>query len=108
MQKLSTDASTDVQLFEESDEMFWLGMGKSSSGQFIFAASGSSETSECHFIDLKAHGASDAALTCIQPRTFGLRYDLEHDGADGFLVWTNKNDAINNRLMRASVASPIG
>ena len=93
-------------MFEESDEMFWLGMGKSSSGRFIFAASGSSETSECHFIDLKAEGASDASLTCIQPRTFGLRYDLEHDGADGFLVWTNQNDAINNRLMHASVASP--
>jgi oligopeptidase B len=99
-------ADTDVQLFEESDEMFWLGLGKSSSGRFMFAASGSSETSECHFIDLKAEGASDAQLTVIQPRTFGLRYDVEHDGASGFLVWTNKDDAINNRLMRAEIESP--
>ena len=36
----------------------------------------------------------------------GLRYDLEHDGADGFLIWTNKDKAINNRLMRAPVATP--
>ena len=94
--KLGTDSTTDVQLFEESDEMFWLGMGKSSSGRFMFAASGSSETSECHFIDLKAEGACDAQLTVIQPRTFGLRYDIEHDGATGFLVWTNKDGKIFN------------
>ena len=104
--KLSSDSASDTQLFEETDEMFWLGMGKSSSGRFMFAHSGSSETSECHFIDLKAKGANDASLTVIQPRTFGLRYDLEHDGADGFLVWSNKDGAINNRLMRAPIASP--
>ena len=27
----------------------------------------------------------------FKARTFGLRYDIEHDGADGLLVWTNKD-----------------
>jgi oligopeptidase B len=105
--KLAADGdATDDLLFTEDDEQYWLGMGKSRSGRFMFAASGSSETSEAHFIDLHAPGAGDAQLTVVQPRTFGLRYDLEHDGADGFLVWTNKDGAINNRLMRAPVGAP--
>jgi oligopeptidase B len=103
---LGTDSSTDVLLFEEKDEMFWLGLDKSSSGRFIFAASGSSETSEFWFLDLKAKDAHTSSLTCIQPRTFGLRYDCEHDGNDGFLISTNKDDAINNRLMLTNISTP--
>ena len=103
---LGSESSTDVQLFEEKDEMFWLGMGKSNSGRFMFAASGSSETSEFWFIDLKATDANVATMTCVQPRTFGLRYDVDHDGQEGFLISTNKDDAINNRLMSASVTAP--
>ena len=104
---IGTDHAADAMLFEERDEMFELGMSKSSSGRFIFAYSGSSETSEWAFLDLNAEGALLATtLTMVQKRAFGLRYDLEHDGADGFLVWTNKDDAINNRLMRAPIASP--
>lgn len=64
-------------LFEEKDEQFWLSIGKSLSGRFIFADSGSTETSEIHSLDLKAiYGSESASLKVIQPRRFGLRYDV--------------------------------
>ena len=36
----------------------------------------------------------------------GLRYDVSHDGGDGFLITTNKDEAINNRLMHCTLAAP--
>lgn len=62
--KLGAETSDDTLLFEEKDPMFWLGMWKSKSGRLVFAASGSSETSEAYFIDMK--GVS-------QEISFGLR-----------------------------------
>ena len=44
----------DQLLFEEKDEQFWLSVGKSLSGRFLFADSGSTETSEIHSLDLDA------------------------------------------------------
>ena len=36
----------------------------------------------------------------------GLRYDVSHDGGEGFLITTNKDEAINNRLMHCTLAAP--
>lgn len=90
-------------LFEEKDEQFWLGASTSLSGRFLFASSGSTETSEEHFLDLTR---SDAKLTVVQPRSHGLRYDTVHDGGSRFVVTTNVDGAINNRLMSVPIASP--
>ena len=102
--KLGTDASADSLLLEESDEQYWLGMGKTMSERFLLAETSSSETSEIHFLDLKDN--VDGELTTLQPRTFGLRYEVEHDGGSGFLVWTNKDGAIDGKLMRAPIVNP--
>eukprot|EP00940_MAST-03C_sp_MAST-3C-sp2_P002597 g2597.t1 len=99
----SPAGASDELLFEEKDDQFWLGAAKSLSGRFLFACTGSTETSEEHFIDLTR---SDAKLTIVQPRTFGLRYDTSHDGGDRFIVTTNMDGAINNRLMTASISEP--
>ena len=80
--KLGTGSDLDTLLFTE-DEQFWLHAHRSLSGRFIFAASGSSETSEAHFIDLEAAGADEAELT-IYSLHIRLRYDAEHDGGEGF------------------------
>jgi oligopeptidase B len=100
----SGSVGTDTLLFEERDEQFWLGLGKSLSGRFIFADSASTETSEIHALDLHQVGASAPAMEMVQPRRFGLRYEVEHDGGDGFIILTNKDRALNNRLMSCSTA----
>ena len=97
-------AVADEMLFEENDEQYWLGMGISSSGKFLLAETSSSETSEIHYLNVKDD--DDGSLAVIQPRTFGLRYEVEHDGGNGFLLWTNKDGAIDSKLMFAPVSAP--
>ena len=99
---VGTEQKDDICYYTEEDEVFWFGLGKSKDGRYLFPGSGSSETSEIRFIDLHAE---ETKLVVIQPREFGLRYDVEH--REGMLfIWTNMNDAINNRLMVTSIDKP--
>jgi len=102
--KLGTPQSEDVCLFTEEDELFYFQAHKTTSGRFLLAESGSSETSELHIVDLEA--GNDSPLLVIQPRQFGLRYEVDHSG-DNFLVWTNKDKAVENRLMRVPVSAVV-
>eukprot|EP01063_Lacrimia_lanifica_P023520 TRINITY_DN3107_c0_g1_i1.p1 TRINITY_DN3107_c0_g1~~TRINITY_DN3107_c0_g1_i1.p1 ORF type:complete len:753 (+),score=343.03 TRINITY_DN3107_c0_g1_i1:67-2259(+) len=92
----------DVLMLHEEDEQFRVGVGKSASGRLLLVEIASTETTEVRYIDLGAMGP----LTVVEPRHFGLRYEVEHDGHDGLLILTNKDKAINNRLMRAPLGSP--
>jgi len=94
--------SSDVCLFTEEDELFYFSVGKTTSGRFIVAGSGSSETSELRVLDLDA--GSESPLLLLQAREFGLRYDIDHAG-DSFLICTNKDKALNNKLMSVPVSS---
>lgn len=100
---LGTAAAEDELLLEEPDGQFYMGLSKSLSGRFIYVSACSGETYEMHSLDLASKDKS--SLCVIQPRKFGLRYSVEHDGRDGLYIWTNKDGAINNRLMHAPIAS---
>ena len=100
---IGTEQSADVCLFTEEDAIYYLWMCKTKDNAFLLACSGSSETSEKSFIDLKSDDTSK--LTVIQKRTKGLRYSVEHIEGK-FIVWTNIDEAINNRLMITDVATP--
>ena len=91
-------------LFEESDPQFWVGMWRSRCGDFLFVQTASTETSEVHALDL----CEDSnVLRVIQPRQFGLRYDVASDPiSKSFIVVTNKDDSLNNRLMITPTSSP--
>jgi oligopeptidase B len=104
---VGTPQSEDKCLFTEEDDVFSLGLGKSKDGKYLFLGSGSSETSEIGMVDLLARGGGDGddEYVVIQPRVKGLRYDVEHREGQLF-VWTNKDGAINNRLMVTSVDAP--
>jgi oligopeptidase B len=106
---IGTKQSEDLLLHHEEDDLFYLHAWKSKSGNVLFAKSGSTETSEVRFLRLdgETEKAADASMSMVQPRTFKLRYDVEHlPEADGLLLWTNVDDAINNRLMFAPLATP--
>ena len=91
-------------LLEEKDAQFWLGMWKSRCGDYLFARTASSETSEVHALNL----CDDSnAPFVIQPRKFGLRYDVASDPiSKSFIVVTNKDKSLNNRLMITPTSSP--
>ncbi len=91
----------DVLVYEEPDDGFFLSVGKTSSHAYIVIGAGDHETSEVRLIP-----ASDptAEARVVEPRTEGLRYDVEHwDGR--FLIHTNADDAIDFKVVEAPEAN---
>ena len=102
-------SSEDTLLLVEDDSRFWMGIDKSASERFLFVGVESKETSEVRFIDLQgvvgseAHRFAANRIKVIQPRVFGLRYEVEHH-EDSFLIVTNENGAKNNKLVSCPVS----
>ena len=98
---LGQPQSADTLVFEEPDERFNLGAGKTRDNQFILLEIGSHTTSESHFLP-----ASDplAAWTLIEPRRDDIEYYADH--RDG-LFYIRVNDTGRNfRLVTTSVGQP--
>ena len=98
----------DVLVYDEPDDGYFLSIGRSSSDAYIIIGAGDHETSEVRLIP-----AADptAEPQVVEPRTIGLRYDLEHwDGR--FFIHTNADEAIDFKIVEApeaeSWAVPIG
>jgi len=92
----------DVLVYEEPDDGFFLSIGKTSSDAYIVIGAGDHETSEARLIP-----AADptAEPRVVEPRTEGLRYDVEHwDGR--FLIHTNADGAIDFKVVETPEASP--
>ena len=96
---LGTDASEDEIVFEEKDETFSTYVYKTKSHKFIVIGSSSTLSSEFRIISAdKPYGD----WRVIQPREDNLEYSLAHYG-DYFYIQTNKDDAINFKLMKTPV-----
>jgi oligopeptidase B len=92
----------DVLVYEEPDEGFFLSVGVTSSDGYIVIGCGDHETSEARLIP-----AADptAQPRLVEPRTPGLRYDVEH-WDDRFLIHTNADGAIDFKVVTATLADP--
>ncbi len=95
----------DEQVFNEPDERFWVGVGRTRSDAFIVIAAGSAITSEIRVAD-----ASDpqAEFTTVLPRRDGVEYIVDHvvvGGQDRFLILHN-DGAPNFTLVEAPVSDP--
>ena len=96
---LGTDASEDVIVYEEKDETYSTYVYKTKSHKFIVIGSSSTLSSEFRIISAdKPYGD----WKIIQPREDNLEYSLAHYG-DYFYIQTNKDDAINFKLMKTPV-----
>jgi oligopeptidase B len=95
-------AKDDLLVYEEPDDGFFLSIGRTSSDAYIVIGAGDHETSEARLIP-----ASDptAEPRVVEPRTEGLRYDVEHwDGR--ILIHTNADGAIDFKVVEAPEADP--
>lgn len=99
---MGTSSTSDECLYEENDEVFGASFGKSDSGDYLIVGSSSSETSEFYYLDLKV---PNATLTLVEKRTPGVEYSVDHHG-NHFYIVTNKDKAINFKLMKTPIASP--
>lgn len=98
---LGDNPANDELLFEEKDDMFWLGIGKSKSQAYLFMEIGSKTTSEFHFLDA---GQPKGRFRVIHPRQRQMEYKVYHHG-DHFYIVTNEH-ATNFKLMRTLVTQP--
>jgi oligopeptidase B len=98
---LGTEAGDDVLIYQENDEAYYLGVGKTRSRAYILLELGSKITSEVHYLDANN---PTGKFQLFQPRTTGIEYSIEHH-SDRFYIVTNE-EAINFKLMSAPVNSP--
>ena len=98
---LGTSVAEDILIYQERDEAYHLYVGKTRSQAYILMSSGSSVTSETHYLDANN---SSASFQLIHPRTTGVLYEIDHH-SDYFYIVTNE-EAINFKLMKTLVASP--
>lgn len=97
---LGTEQSQDILVFEEKDETYRCGVGKSKSKKYIIAASFQTLSTEYRFIDANT---PDASWNLVQPREKDLIYHVDHY-KDHFYIRTNL-DAKNFRLMKTPITS---
>jgi oligopeptidase B len=99
--ELGTAPGNDALVYEEKDERFNVGVGKSLSGQYILLQINSHTTSEVRFV-----GADDpkGEWKVVAPREQGVEYYPYHHG-DQFYIRTNDKGR-TFRLVTAPVSAP--
>ncbi len=93
---LGTNADDDVTVYEEKDKSNYIGVSKSKNDKYIFISSEATLSSEVRIIE--ASKPNDA-FRVFQPRIKDVLYSVTALD-DKFLVRTNKNGALNFKLMQ--------
>ncbi|KAF8063007.1 dapb1 [Scenedesmus sp. PABB004] len=103
--RLGTHAADDVVVFEEKDEAFYVGIGRSHSDRLIYIHVGSAVTSETHYLAAdQPLGAFRAVLSRVQD----VEYDVSHHpggGAGGWFLITYRDPTKPNSELRVAPVS---
>lgn len=83
--RIGEPQSSDVLVYEDLDERFFVGLGLTRSSNYIIIESACRTTSEAHIID--AHSPLTPPK-CARPREEGLEYSID-DWGSSFVVLTN-------------------
>lgn len=100
--ELGTDTADDKLVYEEPDAGFFLGIGKTLSGDYLILDSHDHETSEVRVVPADTPLAEP---TLIAKREVGVEYSLEHHG-NHFYILTNRDGAEDFKIMSAPVGTP--
>lgn len=98
--RLGDNPASDVVLFEERDERFFLSVYPDRSESLLILESASTDTSECFLGSL---AGIETELQIVRPRQTGLEYYLDSDGQQLF-IRTN-DQGINYRLVTMPLPS---
>ena len=99
---LGDDPTQDQLVYHEDDPRFFVGVGKSNTGRFIYVVAGGNNMSEWYFLDADNPGAD---LTLVEPRAADFEYDIVDHG-DRFFVRHNGNGAKDFVVATTPVSSP--
>jgi oligopeptidase B len=101
---VGTPATEDRLVYEEKDEGFFVGVGKTQSGKWLVISSHDHQTSECWLIPADE---PETAPRLVAPREDGVEYDLEHDTTrNRFLILTNADGAEDFKIVEAPETDP--
>ncbi|MEL6442087.1 MAG: S9 family peptidase [Cyanobacteria bacterium J06621_8] len=98
---LGTNPEADVLVYQEDDESYFLGVGKTRSRAYILLSLSSMVTSEVRYLDADQ---PQGEFKLFQPRRQGIEYGIEHH-RDRFYIVTNEA-AVNFKLMSTEVDQP--
>jgi oligopeptidase B len=90
-----------VKVYEETDPLFSIGVGRTKDRQFLVLRAGSTDTWDRRLLPAATPGG---AFRPVLPRETGHKYDVEH--RDGTLFIRTNRDAKNFRLVTAPLADP--
>lgn len=99
--RLGDDVGRDALLYEETDELFRIGVWRTRSKAFVMLSINSHTTSEARFLPA---GAPQGEWRTIEARAHDEEYDVEHRG-DQFYIRTSDRGR-NFRIVTAPVDSP--
>jgi len=110
---LGRPQAEDELLFEDTDPLFNVDACVTLSERFLLVESGSIETSETWAVDLQDPAAEGGAakslrplMRCVEPRSPGLRYDVDHRDGVFLIVHNDGGERKNGVLAFAPTASP--
>lgn len=100
--RLGEEAAQDRLVYEEKDEGFFVGVGRSQSRRFIYVVTGGNNMAEWYFLNANE---PDGALTLVEPRRPNFEYDLVDQG-ERFLIRHNGDGARDFKVSEAPIATP--
>ncbi len=92
---LGTDAKKDELVYQEEDEKFSVGIGKTGTDKYLFIYCYSSTTTELHWIDADKPQEKPQVFL---PRRSGHMYEVAHHDK-GFYILTNADGASNRKVL---------
>jgi oligopeptidase B len=98
---LGTPVADDVLVYQEDDETFSCGIGKSKSKEYLLIGSSSTMSDEWHFLDANN---PTGEWKVIQARERGLEYSVSQYQGDFYIV--NNIGAQNFKISKAPIANP--
>jgi oligopeptidase B len=98
---LATSRGEDVLVFQDDDERFNIGLGRTRDGKFLILESASHTTTECRILPAEE---PSAALRLIAPREDEHEYSVDHRNGRWFIRTNDRGR--NFRLVTAPVDSP--
>jgi oligopeptidase B len=99
---VGTPPSEDVLVFEELDERFWLGIGRTRTDRFVAIHAGTKLVDEWHLIDAEEPYGTPR---CVVPRVLAIEADID-DRGDRLYLTTNAGGATDFKLCVAPLDDP--
>jgi oligopeptidase B len=100
---VGTDPADDLLVYDEPDDSYFLGIGKSQSGEYIFIGVRKGTSSEYRYLAADAEPGTQPVL--VAPRLEDELYSVEHAG-NYFYIHTNAGGAVDFKIVRTPVSDP--